>query len=74
MTSSLLLESLGSVYLLVGPTSKCDYVGQVAVVSDHQEGIRSFESKRVSILCDYKYVRLEDLGQGSQTNRVGHEG
>ena len=38
VASSLLLKSLGPVYPLIGPTSKCGYVGQVVVVSDHQEG------------------------------------
>ena len=72
--SSPLLESLGPVYPLVGPTSKCGYFGQVVVVSDHQDRIRSFGSKRVGILCDHEYTKLEDFSQGGQTNHIGHKG
>ena len=42
-------------------------------MSNQQEGIRFFGSKWVSMLCDHKYLRLEDLGQDSQTNCMGYE-
>ena len=71
--STLLLKQLSSVYPFIGPNSKCGYVRHVTVESDYQERIHSLSSERVSILCDHEYVRLEDLGQGCQTNHVRHE-
>ena len=54
VTSSLLQEPLGPVYLLVEPTMKCSYIGQVIVMSDYHEGIRSLKGKLVGIPCDHE--------------------
>lgn len=45
VTSSLLVEYIFSTYPLVGTTSKCDYVKQITIVSDHKKWLRSCKSK-----------------------------